>query len=135
MLFLIYTLSKPLYYKGCREEKIYSSIVAKFGPNVIHDSVSSASHTVIMEHYIALIECCSVCWCLCVCFLFDLMESFTWTTATKINAFTLVAVFIQNYKNCLYFTVCVAWFFSSLTFLNMHDLVINLFIWRDLELK
>lgn len=40
-----------------QREKIFSSVVAKFGPNVIHDSVCSASHTVVMEHYIALIEC------------------------------------------------------------------------------
>lgn len=44
-----------------QREKVFSSVVGKFGPNVIHDSVSSASYTVIMEHYIALIECYSVC--------------------------------------------------------------------------
>lgn len=53
------TDSPTLYYRGSRGEKIFSCAVDKFGPDVIPDSVSSASHTVTMEQYLTLIQCYS----------------------------------------------------------------------------
>lgn len=97
------TDSPTLYYRGSRGQKIFSCAVYKFGPDVIPDSVSSASHTVIMEQYITLIQR----YLGLVFIFFGLYKRFTCTTAaTKTDTFTLVAVFIQNYRNCLYFTVC-----------------------------